>query len=860
MGGPEIMETDATLLDRWRRDRDPDAFAEVVHRHAPLVFNTCSRVLRDAAHAEEVTQECFIELLESRATNLRSVGGWLHTLAVSRALDRLRAEGRLKRRESRYAETSKKTVEPTWNELADIVDEAIRELPEDLRDVIVVRFLRGKTYQEAAAELGLATSTVQLRIAKGIDQLRQILKNRGLTISSATLATLLEFNPVHALPVAVTTKLGHVALSGLLRPTNKISVMGIKASIATKFLVVATAIFILTSAATWVTNSSRKLQFVEEPSPNTLDAEDIRLSKLVNSDQAPASTLVQGETRIESGHSLPTNRIASVEGTVKDSDGNPLADWQVRTAHFDRTANSSGANPKVTPAKTASNGVFRLEIPEPGQYRLEARDALGHRAPLSIPYVEIRDGESITGVDFIWKITPAIKGWITDPDCEPIVEATVQASTTDHDGKRVRLRVKSDAHGFFIVTDLPDSENQLYNLTVQHEDFLPSGLWQVPINEEQMVALVPCPMLAGRVIDARTREPIRRFKVAATARSDEEPENSYDVLLDITKWSTDLEGRFNTKADGINKIVLAVSADEYRSTIVFINDLGPGESVAGIEVALKPSAPIEGIVVNESNDPVDAAIVHFGYMPPDGYDSTDAKTSTDNQGRFFLKRTPLKPTVIAVKKDNYAFIWIPFAPDAPRDLPMRIVLSQGGSVEGNFRLNGSRFQPFAGAIPSIAVETPDGTTYASVATDPDGHFLIPRLFAGEHTLKATLISGNTPQYSKKSVAVENGKTIATDIDFFTGDCAIGGIVLVDELPPSVCILFARLNAGDRSEILYKAVANYEGTFTFEGLPEASYELSGSYLHAQTGDTVKLDVATIQSRTGETVTHDFTIAR
>ncbi|MCH9057310.1 MAG: hypothetical protein IIB55_01640, partial [Planctomycetes bacterium] len=49
---------------RRRRDyqRDAEAFAEIVTRHAGMVFATCNRILGDRAAAEEVAQECFLAL------------------------------------------------------------------------------------------------------------------------------------------------------------------------------------------------------------------------------------------------------------------------------------------------------------------------------------------------------------------------------------------------------------------------------------------------------------------------------------------------------------------------------------------------------------------------------------------------------------------------------------------------------------------------------------------------------------------------------------------------------------------------------------------------------------------------------
>src|SRR5688572_21206226 len=93
---------DALLLDHWRTRRDADAFAELVARYGPLVYSACLRVLRSSPAAEDAAQDCFLELLQSRA-RVHSLPGFLHTTATRRAVDRLRAERSRADREARFA-------------------------------------------------------------------------------------------------------------------------------------------------------------------------------------------------------------------------------------------------------------------------------------------------------------------------------------------------------------------------------------------------------------------------------------------------------------------------------------------------------------------------------------------------------------------------------------------------------------------------------------------------------------------------------------------------------------------------------------------------------------------------------------
>ena len=56
------LSTDSALLERWSTRRDVEAFTELVSRHSAMVYTTCKRILQNDADAEDVSQECFIEL------------------------------------------------------------------------------------------------------------------------------------------------------------------------------------------------------------------------------------------------------------------------------------------------------------------------------------------------------------------------------------------------------------------------------------------------------------------------------------------------------------------------------------------------------------------------------------------------------------------------------------------------------------------------------------------------------------------------------------------------------------------------------------------------------------------------------
>ena len=208
------MADDAILLRRYARRRDTEAFAEMVRRHAGMVYGTCLRVLRNTQDAEDVAQECFLELARHAGRIRSSLSGWLHTLATHRARNAIRDAATRRRHEEQAVAQRHANAEPTWAEVSLAVDEALEELPEELRAPLVLHYLRGCTQAEAAAQLGVNQSTVSRRIERGLAELRGVLKRVGLVASVVALATLLAENAACAAPAGLMTALGKMALAG----------------------------------------------------------------------------------------------------------------------------------------------------------------------------------------------------------------------------------------------------------------------------------------------------------------------------------------------------------------------------------------------------------------------------------------------------------------------------------------------------------------------------------------------------------------------------------------------------------------------------------------------------------------------
>lgn len=93
------MDTHLQLLTRYHRHGDAEAFTALVRDHAGMVFATAKRVTGDAALAEDVAQETFLELARSAQGTVKLVAAWLHRVAWRKACNTLRGETRRLRHE-----------------------------------------------------------------------------------------------------------------------------------------------------------------------------------------------------------------------------------------------------------------------------------------------------------------------------------------------------------------------------------------------------------------------------------------------------------------------------------------------------------------------------------------------------------------------------------------------------------------------------------------------------------------------------------------------------------------------------------------------------------------------------------------
>jgi RNA polymerase sigma factor (sigma-70 family) len=185
----DLAQPDAVLLERFVRQRDEAAFEAILHRHGPLVYAVCRRLLYNPDDAADAFQATFL-ILARKAPAIGTgslLGNWLYGVAFrvgARARkNRLRRDAReqIDADMTRFAATEQATVPALTQELC----EEVQRLPQRYREPIILCYLQGKTVQEAAVQLHYPATTIKGRLALAREMLRDRLARRGVAQSTA---------------------------------------------------------------------------------------------------------------------------------------------------------------------------------------------------------------------------------------------------------------------------------------------------------------------------------------------------------------------------------------------------------------------------------------------------------------------------------------------------------------------------------------------------------------------------------------------------------------------------------------------------------------------------------------------------
>ncbi len=202
------LRTDEDLMAAYKGG-EVACYRVLVERHHAPVYRFCLRAMRSPEAAADAAQEVFLRVVKNAPTWERKAKftTWLYTMARNFCIDEAR-KGRFRKTESLNEsvgppgsdgseggdERLDRVVSevPQQDRLADntrlrkLLDEAVAELPDEQREVFLLREMSGLQFKDIADLTGVGENTVKSRMRYALAALQKRLSAAGFVGSSAS--------------------------------------------------------------------------------------------------------------------------------------------------------------------------------------------------------------------------------------------------------------------------------------------------------------------------------------------------------------------------------------------------------------------------------------------------------------------------------------------------------------------------------------------------------------------------------------------------------------------------------------------------------------------------------------------------
>jgi len=185
-------DVDAELVARVQRG-DKRAFDLLVLKYQRKIMRLLSRMIREPAEIEDVTQEAFIKAYRAlpQFRGDSAFYTWLYRIAINTARNWQTASGRRPMMSSIVEKEEGETFDGIDNltdistpesvlasrQIAETVNAAMQSLPEDLRTAILLREIEGMSYEDISQAMGCPIGTVRSRIFRAREAIAAQLKS-----------------------------------------------------------------------------------------------------------------------------------------------------------------------------------------------------------------------------------------------------------------------------------------------------------------------------------------------------------------------------------------------------------------------------------------------------------------------------------------------------------------------------------------------------------------------------------------------------------------------------------------------------------------------------------------------------------
>ncbi len=484
--------------------------------------------------------------------------------------------------------------------------------------------------------------------------------------------------------------------------------------------------------------------------------------------------------QVYEGIDIPLDHGITLSGRVVDASGNGIVEVRV---------GGSGANGNMTDqAFTDAAGKFQIAGFLPGEILLEVhKEGSGHKSagPFRV------DDRGVEGVEIVLEAEAVIAGIVVDKHGGPVASAPVYIKSIGI--LHAEDNITTNADGAFRIAGLGSGEHKIELAKIAQYYWDGTAAKTVNVRAGEVLegvrlvydfsdgaaaasrpvgidgAIEVFGMIAGRVVNSGTGEPVRAFELAHMRGN---------ILVAHPNVATfqslaDEVGEFFLDNVAIGENTLLARAEGFVTDSIQVQDVHADETLGGVEIRLEQAAVIEGVVRDKRGGPVEGAMIFRGAVPEE-YDRERAAVATTGAGGEFQIDT-LAPgsTELHVYHPGYLEGVAALSLASTTENFIEIVLPDGGTIEGTVRVGG------------VPVEGVEVMTYDpekihsppnSQKTDVNGRYRIARL------VPATLwvSTGVTPgpamgsRSMTKQAKVEEGNMAVMDFDFAHGDATVTG--------------------------------------------------------------------------------------
>ncbi|MFH0943711.1 MAG: sigma-70 family RNA polymerase sigma factor, partial [Planctomycetota bacterium] len=560
-------------------------------------------LVQDRDIAADVVQEARIAMLRGQADDVRSPRSWLIGLVRNLSHQWKRHEVRRERRERISAQSDEL---PSTAELAErmetqrLLATAILELPDSLRDAIVLRYFEDLSAAEIARRQGIPAATVRSRLKRGLDQLRIRLDRHFGGDEQKWISAIVACIPAKSLGVAAA---GTVIVPGVIVMKQVGQVLAV--------VLLATAVGVGLWSLAKDTDEAPTERIGSVPTPSVASGDEAVVPGVSGSTSGNAE---------DSARQLVPDTHLSIDVRVVDrKSGEPLAGVPIRFTAKDESSNY------CYDAVSGIAGAFRFEDVPPEKLVLETRPAGDVEYacdPVQIDLTVKSSGSTDLLVEKRWFLAGIVveagssRPVRNFPLTARLSELTrVSLGATDGEG-RFRSR-NGFAAGWWTIEQSPYS---MWGLDtggmVSHE------LARVHVGTDDSTHLLIengwTGTLLGRVLDP-SGSPIRDATIRAlgadSPRYYRHPGRRWWARYELMKSDglvakTDLHGRFALQHLPEDRAFqLVVSAEGFVTTPTDLLDPPFPENRQELEIRLPHGGKIVGEVLDTSGSPLAEATV-----------------------------------------------------------------------------------------------------------------------------------------------------------------------------------------------------------------------------------------------------------